>query len=104
MVAASSLITACSTGSSPAGAESSRAAVPSPPIAPSAADSCVAAAAQSAVGQRANEALLESARVAARARVARFLRPNQPVTMEFNGSRLNLDLDEREVVRGVSCG
>src|SRR5262245_50811204 len=54
---------------------------------------CDAASARFAIGSRASDALLERARVAAQAAVARFLRPNQPVTMEFLASRLNLNLN-----------
>lgn len=96
---------ACSARSEPAGSGSPHPIRPSPPLAPSeGGDSCVAADAQLAVGQLASEALLESSRVAAKARVARFLHPNQQVTMEFNGSRLNLKLSDRDIVLEVSCG
>ena len=102
---ATPLITACSARSESPGTGSRRTILPSPPLSPSEdGDSCVAADAQPAVGQLASETLLESSRVAAKARTARFLRPNQPVTMEFNGSRLNLSLDERGIVLGVNCG
>jgi hypothetical protein len=66
--------------------------------------SCSAAEAQWTVGQQRSEDLLERARVAANATVARFLLPNQPITMEYLGSRLNLELDERNLVRAASCG
>jgi hypothetical protein len=66
--------------------------------------SCVAENAQSAVGQPASEALLEQSRLAAKAKVARFLRPDQAVTMEYLASRLNLELDEKNIVRSVRCG
>lgn len=73
---------------------------PSPPVS----NGCDHTKAQWAIGQAASDALLERARVAAGARVARFLRPNEPVTLEYLGSRLNLGLDERGVVRAVVCG
>jgi Peptidase inhibitor I78 family len=74
--------------------------VPPPP----ASASCDAAKAEFAVGQPASDDLLERARVAARAGSARFLRPNQPITMEFSPSRLNLNLDSRGVVLSANCG
>jgi hypothetical protein len=102
---ASSTFTACSSSSgSPAGPASSSPVLPSPPLSPSEEASCVAANAQSAVGKRASDQLLESARVASGAKVARFLRPNQAVTMEYSGARLNLALDQRDVVVGATCG
>jgi hypothetical protein len=74
--------------------------MPSPPTS----RTCDATKAQFAVGSRASDALLERARVAAQAAVARFLRPNQPITMEFFASRLNLNLNERGVVYSTHCG
>ena len=60
--------------------------------------------AQWAIGEAASDALRERARAAAGADSARFLRPNQPVTLEYLGSRLNLGLDARDLVRTVVCG
>jgi hypothetical protein len=77
---------------------------PTEPPPPPPRDSCNTAAAQWTVGQSASERLLEQAQVAAGASTARFLRPNEPVTLEWLGSRLNLNLDERAVVRSVHCG
>ncbi len=65
---------------------------------------CDAAKAQFAIGERASAGLLERTRVAAVAETARFLRPNQPITLEYLITRLNLGLDAREVVRSVTCG
>jgi hypothetical protein len=48
--------------------------------------------------------LLERARHAAQASVARFIRPSERITTEFSPSRLNLVLDEQDVVASVSCG
>lgn len=74
---------------------------PAPPVT---SGSCDGAKAQWAVGHAASDELLERARVSAGADSARFLRPNQPVTLEFLGGRLNLGLDARDVVRSVVCG
>jgi hypothetical protein len=43
-------------------------------------------------------------RTAAGASVARYLRPNEPITMEFLATRLNLTLDKNDVVVSVRCG
>jgi hypothetical protein len=93
LAVAGSLTIAC-------GGTTERATAPTPP----AAATCDASRVQWAVGQRASDALLERARVEANARSARFLRPDQPVTMEFLASRLNLGLNETDVVRSVTCG
>ena len=75
-----------------------------PPGSPPLSGSCDASKAQWTVGQRASDELLERARVAAGATTARFLRPNQPITTEYFGWRLNLGLNEQDVVRSASCG
>ena len=74
--------------------------VPAPP----ASGSCDHTKAQWTIGQAASDELLERARVSAGADSARFLRPNQVVTLEFVGGRLNLNLDARDVVRSAVCG
>lgn len=56
------------------------------------------------MGQAASADLLERAKTAAGAGSARYLRPNQPITMEFLASRLNLNLNGRDIVDGVRCG
>jgi hypothetical protein len=71
---------------------------------PPASRTCDATKVQFAVGSRESDELLERARVAAQASVARFLRPNQPITMEYLASRLNLNLDARGIVSSASCG
>ena len=65
---------------------------------------CVASRAQWAVGQRATDDLLEKARVAAEARVARFVRHDEAITTEFMFGRLTLFLDNRRDVQTVICG
>jgi hypothetical protein len=44
------------------------------------------------------------ARDRAGASTSRVLKPGQAATMEFNGERLNLDLDARSRVTSVRCG
>ena len=66
--------------------------------------SCDATKAQFAIGERASEELLNRARVAAGARTARFIRPNEPITLEFSTARLNLNLNDKDVVQSVTCG
>ena len=72
---------------------------PAPPEGP-----CNAAPAQGLVGRAASEALAEEALGLSGARVWRWLRPGQMVTMEFRADRLNLRLDARDRVEGISCG
>ena len=65
---------------------------------------CAELPAQWAIGQPASARLLEQARVDAGARVARFLRPNQPITMDYSRVRLNLYINAKDVVEFVRCG
>lgn len=65
---------------------------------------CNADAATPAIGKAATPEVLEQARIAAGAQVARILKPGQVVTMEYHGSRLNLHVDEHDIVIRVACG
>jgi hypothetical protein len=78
--------------------------LPNQPVLPPVSNGCDQTNAQWAIGEAASDALLERARIAAGAGSARFLRPNQPVTLEYLGSRLNLGVDARDLVRTVVCG
>ena len=75
-----------------------------PPAQPPTAQACDADAANGAIGKTATTEVIEQARTAAGAAVARTLAPGQVVTMEFRGDRLNLMVDEANVVTGVRCG
>jgi len=66
--------------------------------------SCNAEAARSLVGQAATGAAIEQARSAAAADSVRTLKPGQVTTMEFNGNRLNVDVDTNNIVTNVRCG
>jgi hypothetical protein len=75
-----------------------------PAAPPAEANKCDAAAAQDAVGKVADAEVVEKARVAAGAAVARTLKPGQVVTMEYRFDRLNLRVDAKNVVEAVTCG
>lgn len=77
-----------------------RAEVPSPP----AVGGCQAEQAQFAVGQEATAGLVQEAQRRAGAGRARVLRPGQAVTLEFDGTRLNLQVDAANRVLAVRCG
>jgi hypothetical protein len=77
-------------------------AAPRPPvIAP---NECNDAAAQFAVGKTADAKLAEEARVRATALRVRMVRPGQMVTMEFDASRLTIEVDAAGKVASVRCG
>ena len=82
-----------------AAAPSRESAPEAPPI-----GSCDASQLQTLVGQKLTDALSEQAREDAKAKSVRVLGPDQMVTMEFNGERLNLEVDANHVVTAVRCG
>jgi hypothetical protein len=65
---------------------------------------CDAAPAQALVGQPASVELAARAQKLSGARVVRWLRPNQAVTMEYLADRLNIALDEANIVSRIGCG
>lgn len=65
---------------------------------------CEPEAAQSFVGKAATADVVEQARTAAKAQVARVLKPGQMVTMEYRAGRLNVDVDDNNVITNVRCG
>ncbi len=65
---------------------------------------CEAAGAGFAVGKPASADLLEQARKASGAQMARVLKPHDAVTLEYRSERLNLHADEKGGVTRVNCG
>lgn len=76
----------------------------SEPVPTASIQGCDASLVQSLVGQTASSALLEEARQRAGARMARFIGPHDSVTLDYDSKRLNLDIDERLVIRQIHCG
>ncbi len=65
---------------------------------------CEASAAEFAIGKKASPELLEQARSRSGAQYARFLKPNDMITLEYRSDRLNLNTDAGLVVTRVNCG
>lgn len=102
-LAAAALLSGCAvpaTAPAPAPVPAPVAAAPAPEAPPQ----CRADDARFAVGQPAAPQLEAAARVRAGAQSVRTLKPNQAVTMEFNGGRLNLVVDAHNRVTAVRCG
>ena len=95
-------------GGSQHASDSSRQPSPSgPPAAvppPEHPDRCDHRRAQWAIGHSATRDVLDRARLDAGAEFARFLRIGEPITLEYRIGRLNLGIDEGNVVRTVRCG
>ncbi len=64
---------------------------------------CNADSVENIVGQKFSPGLLDTARQRAQAKLARALRPTDVITMEYNPQRLNLRLDEQDIVISVNC-
>jgi hypothetical protein len=75
------------------------AAVVAPPV-----GSCDASQVQGLVGQAFDPALVDQAKQDALAQQVRVLKPDTMTTMEFVGERLNLEVDEKNIISGVRCG
>ena len=71
---------------------------------PTTSATCDATKVQFTYGQRVSTELVESARVAARARVARVIRPNDTITPDSMLGRLNLVLNAQDIVQSAYCG
>ena len=48
--------------------------------------------------------LAERARIESGAAQLRVTHPNQPVTMDYNPQRLNIDIDDDDIIIRLSCG
>ena len=73
------------------------------PLPPSAMQ-CDASGANWAIGQSPTAEIVERIRVDTHSRIARVLRPGPVVTMDFSGERVNVNVNEREAIVGVTCG
>ncbi|CAB3625898.1 I78 family peptidase inhibitor [Achromobacter pestifer] len=65
---------------------------------------CDAADLQSQIGQKATQSVMEDLRTRSGSTTARILRPGQLVTMEYNATRLNLIVDDKDVMTAIRCG
>lgn len=65
---------------------------------------CVAEPGAWAIGKAASAEVVERIRVDTHSRIARVLRPGQAVTMEFSAERVNVNVNDRNAIIGVTCG
>ena len=71
---------------------------------PGAGERCDAGKAQNFIGKAATSETAEAARKAAGAEVVRWLRPGMAVTMEYRMGRLNITINEKNVIARINCG
>ncbi|MFG0382008.1 I78 family peptidase inhibitor [Pseudomonas sp. zbq_18] len=65
---------------------------------------CNAEAVQHFVDKRITTEMADEARVESGAKYLRVTQPNQPVTMDYNPQRLNIDIDDADTIVRLSCG
>lgn len=65
---------------------------------------CNEEAGQWAVGQLADEALVEKVRTDTQSKQVRVIKPGMMVTMDYREDRVNIDVDEENRVTAVRCG
>ena len=65
---------------------------------------CNAEPVQHLLEERITTDLAERARIESGAAQLRDTHPNQPVTMDYNPQRLNIDIDDDDIIIRLSCG
>lgn len=73
---------------------------PSPPYT----GQCDASKATWAIGTAATADVVERIRIETTSQVARVIRPGQPVTMDYSEARVNISVNERNAISGITCG
>ncbi len=67
-------------------------------------DGCGGSRVVDLVGKPMSEAVEADVRQRSGAKSVRVIRPGMAVTMDFRPDRLNVDVDEKNVVTGIRCG
>lgn len=98
-VIASLLLVGCAGVSSPPPHESAP-----PPPRVEARGECGAAQVQDRVGREYSEALGAAIRAESGAAAMRVIRPGEAVTLDYRPDRLNVRLDENDVISEIGCG
>ena len=71
---------------------------------PAAAMQCDAAKAQWAVGQTASQDVVDKVVKESGSSTSRVLKPGQPMTMDYREDRVNIHVDDKNVITEVKCG
>ena len=77
---------------------------PAPSLMPELTGSCNADAVAGLIGQPASSEIGQEALRLSTSRSLRWLQPNTAVTMDYQGARLNIKLDDRNIITDFSCG
>lgn len=65
---------------------------------------CVAGAGAWAIGRAPTDQVVEQVRIDTRSNSVRVIHPGDAVTMDYRGDRVNIKVNERNAIVGVSCG
>ena len=76
--------------------------VPTRPPAP--VQQCVAEPARWAIGQAPTAEVVERIRVDTGSAAVRVIHPGDVITMDYNALRVNVKVNERNAIIGISCG
>lgn len=98
------IVGACTSASTPEPVTSPFPALPPPPMAEQPAASCEQGNASWAVGKLADDELVAKVLSDTGAKHSRILKPGMMVTMEFDGTRVNIRVDNDKKVLAVTCG
>jgi Peptidase inhibitor I78 family len=65
---------------------------------------CSAEAAQSLIGQPGTAETAQKAMALTKSKTMRWLRPGMAVTMDYRSDRLNITLDDQNLITRIGCG
>lgn len=71
---------------------------------PPQATQCDAERARWALGREATAEVVEEVRAATQSHAVRVIRPGQAVTMDYSPVRVNIHVNERNAITGITCG
>lgn len=77
--------------------------MPAPPSPPYVGQ-CDASKAAWAVGREATADVVERIRIETTSTAVRVIRPGQAVTMDYSDTRVNIKVNERNAIVGITCG
>ena len=77
---------------------------PAPTRLPPPVQQCVTEPARWAIGQAATADVVERIRVDTGSAVARVLHPAEVITMEYSFQRVNVKVNDRNAIIGITCG
>ena len=73
---------------------------PSPPYT----GQCDASKASWAIGRAATADVVERVRIETTSQAVRVIKPGQAVTMDFSAARVNISVNDRNAITGITCG